>query len=151
MIIVGGVSSHPATHVIAAGNVSVTAGNVAVTLPHVAITPSTSTPRLSMSASADMPKLFNWNPRSSVGQKRKSSIGLQKSGKKKKKTATCTHMFVCLATRAQDSLSDGQERASLQMAGLGEKKITFLADSDAQDIYRYTNFHVSLKEEASSY
>ena len=42
---------------------------------------------------------------------------------------------MCLASCNQETTPDGQLRASLQLAGLGEKKVTLLADSDGQDIY----------------
>ena len=42
---------------------------------------------------------------------------------------------MCLANTDQSSAPDGQERAELQIAGLGEKRITFLADSNSLDIH----------------
>lgn len=53
-----------------------------------------------------------------------------------KKVPTWTHTFVCLASTTQDTIPDGEERATLQIAGLGEKSITFPAFSDAQEIYQ---------------
>ena len=72
------------------------------------------------------------NVGSSVGKKRK--LTGRKAGLKKK-IPTWSHTFVCLANSSQDTLPDGEERASLQIAGLGEKKISFCAFGDAQDIY----------------
>jgi hypothetical protein len=48
---------------------------------------------------------------------------------------TWSHTFVCLGCSSQDTLPDGEERAALQIAGLGEKKVSLCAFSDAQDIY----------------
>ena len=42
---------------------------------------------------------------------------------------------MCLSNTDQDTIPDGQERAALQIAGLGEKKITLNAYAEAQDIY----------------
>lgn len=49
-------------------------------------------------------------------------------------------MFVCLASVHQDCIPDGQERAELQIAGLGEKRVSFNAFSDAFDIYKELEF-----------
>ena len=42
---------------------------------------------------------------------------------------------ICLSCYDQESLPDGEERATLQIAGLGEKRITLSADADAYEIY----------------
>ena len=42
---------------------------------------------------------------------------------------------MCLAETDQDIVPDPSDRASLQMAGLGEKKIQFDGDSDAHGIH----------------
>ena len=42
---------------------------------------------------------------------------------------------MCLASVNQETLLDGQERADLQIEGLGEKRITLSAYADAQEIY----------------
>ena len=65
--------------------------------------------------------VFNWNPTSLIGKKRKA-VCARKSGLKKK-IPTWSHTFVCLANINQDTLPDGEERATLQIAGLGEKKM----------------------------
>ena len=62
--------------------------------------------------------LFNWNAR-----KRKGRASVQ-SKPKKKKIPTWTHTFVCLAHRDDDLVPDSQERATLKLAGLGEKRVT---------------------------
>ena len=76
----------------------------------------------------NMLSMFNWNKSSSVGR-------LRKSRGTKKKLPTWTHTFVCLASVSQETVPDGQERSELQIAGLGEKRITLNAYADAQDIY----------------
>ena len=48
---------------------------------------------------------------------------------------------MCLASTTQESLPDGEERAALQIAGLGEKRITLSAFADAQKIYQELAFH----------
>jgi cyanate lyase len=52
-----------------------------------------------------------------------------------KKLATWTHTFVCLASTEQSQVPDAQERASLQIAGLGEKRVSLLQFADVHDIY----------------
>lgn len=80
---------------------------------------------------------FNWNPTTLVGKKRKAAPSSQG---KRKKLPTWTHTFVCLTSASQDTLPDGQERAELQIAGLGEKRISLSAYADAQDIYHELTF-----------
>lgn len=70
-----------------------------------------------------MSPLFDWK-----------GIQKRKSKSKKKKIPTWSHTFVCLSSTSQEVIPDGQERALLQIAGLGEKRITMSAYSDAQDI-----------------
>ena len=83
--------------------------------------------------------MFKWNPSGLVGRKRKA-VGGRKAGYKKK-LPTWSHTYVCLAATNQDSLPDGEERASLQIAGLGEKKISLSADADASEIYQDLSYH----------
>lgn len=66
----------------------------------------------------------------------KRKKGALKYGSKKKmpRNATWTHTFVCLADTTQDLVPNCDERAKLMMAGVGEKKIQLIVDSDAQDI-----------------
>lgn len=83
-----------------------------------------------ISTSSRLSSLFNWNPSSNnVGEKRKSRVN-----NRKKKLQTWTHTFVCLSNTNQEVMPDGQERAELQIAGLGEKRVTLLADADTSDI-----------------
>ena len=71
----------------------------------------------------------NGNPENTVGQKRK---GLdQRSQKKRKVLPKWTHVFICLSSKDADS----QERASLQIAGLGEKRVLLNMYADAHDVY----------------
>ena len=64
--------------------------------------------------------------------------GREKNKPKKKKILTWiltwSHTFICLSSTSQEVIPDGQERAQLQIAGLGEKRITMSAYSDAHDI-----------------
>lgn len=57
------------------------------------------------------------------------------TAKRQKKTAKWSHNFVCLANTQAEFLPDGAERSTLQIAGLGEKKITLDAYADSQEIY----------------
>ena len=75
---------------------------------------------------------FLWDIRGNLG-KRKSGA-YKKGGSKKKKLPTWSHTFVCLASKEQDAIPDSQERASLLLAGLGEKKITFDEYCNHQEI-----------------
>ena len=70
-----------------------------------------------------------------------------KGGNKRKKLPTWTHTFVCLASRSSAVVPDGQERASLILAGLGEKKIQFDEYAVWQEIYEELMFqYPKLKE-----
>ena len=53
---------------------------------------------------------------------------------KKKKVPTWTHTFVCLSHTDDDVVPDSQERATLKLAGLGEKRISMLAFATAQEV-----------------
>ena len=121
---------------------------------------------LQTNVSSEMSSLFQWNPRSSVGssgKKKRKDAGT--SHGKSKNLPSWTHLFVCLASCAQNTVPDSDERALLQIAELGEKTITFYLSSEAQDIYQDLLFHfpislhkvvglscyVYLKEVVSSY
>ena len=69
----------------------------------------------------------------------------------KKKIPTWSHTFVCLANSSQDTVPDGDERASLQIAGLEEKKITFCSYSDAQEIYQELLYNFPKLSEAGGF
>ena len=79
--------------------------------------------------------MFNWNPGSLVGRKRPFQKHPTAPRRQKKRTAKWTHNFVCLASTQSQFLPDDAERSTLQIAGLGEKKITFDAFADSQEIY----------------
>ncbi len=67
--------------------------------------------------------LFDWR-----GMEKRKGKG------KKKKIPTWSHMCVCLSSTSHDTIPDSQERAELQIAGLGEKKISLSSNADAHDI-----------------
>ena len=77
-----------------------------------------------------------WNIGGRGGKRKQSS---QKGGKRKK-LSTWTHTFVCLANTTQDEVPDSDERASLQLAGLGEKRITLCSFSNFSDIHAELTF-----------
>ncbi len=71
---------------------------------------------------------------------KRKSAGTAKCGSKKKyRIGTWTHVFVCVADTTQELVPDSDLRGRLMMAGLGEKKIQFTIDAEAQDI----NFELS--------
>ncbi|XP_019853033.1 PREDICTED: uncharacterized protein LOC109582636 [Amphimedon queenslandica] len=79
-----------------------------------------------------------WNPMSIINGERRaghSSKQLKPPAKKKAKVPSWTHNFVCLARVEQDIVPDSSERAVLQIAGLGEKKIQFPVDADSYYVY----------------
>ena len=97
----------------------------------------------SSSSSSRLSSLFNWNPGSNIGKRKCKWLGgshkVESGPSKRKKIPTWTHTFVCLSSTSQEMLLDGDERASLQIAGLGKKKIIFYASSEAQEIYEELN------------
>ena len=58
---------------------------------------------------------------------------------------------MCLAYSNQETLPDGEERALLKIAGLGEKKISLCAFADAQDIYHKLLFRFPKLSEAGGF
>ena len=58
-----------------------------------------------------------------------------KATEEKKALPMWTHNFVCLSNINTSSPPDLQERASLQIAGLGEKRVSFSVYADAHDVY----------------
>ena len=60
-------------------------------------------------------------------------------------------MYFVLESADQDTLPDGEERATLQIAGLGEKKISLCAFFDAQDIYHDLLHHFPKLSEAGGF
>ena len=61
---------------------------------------------------------------------------------------TWNHTFVCLASTTQDTLPDAEQRATLQIADLGEKKITLPTSSDACEIYEDLLYHFPINPQA---
>lgn len=90
---------------------------------------------------------FLWNTSSLVGKKRNRGGG----GKKKKKLPSWTHTYVCLASPTQRYVPDSDERATLQLAGLGEKKISIDAYSEAEDIHQDLLYHYPKLKEGGGY
>lgn len=80
-----------------------------------------------------MNKQFFWNRRTSKRQYGKHSDA-SNSIKKPKKLQTWSHTFICLARKDQVICPDSDERMALQIAGLGEKKVTFLLDVQSGEI-----------------
>ena len=68
--------------------------------------------------------VFDWK---TIENRRKSKL-------RNKKIPTWRHTFVCLSSTSQDIIPDSQERAQLQIAGLGERRISLSAYADAHDI-----------------
>ena len=88
------------------------------------------TDRLGSSTTSHLSTLFNWNPRNCVGQKGKCGV------KRRRSPPVWTHTFVCLSNRNADMIPSGSDRAQLQIAGLGEKRLSFNLDSSPHDFYR---------------
>ena len=100
---------------------------------HLPTRPAASNRNLSKDISSKISNIFNWNPKSAVGCTKKRKSG-GKSGSAKKRIPTWTHVYVCLSNCFDNSVPDSDERARLQMAGLGEKKITLYLCSEAYEI-----------------
>ena len=62
-----------------------------------------------------------------------------------------THTFVCLSLPSQRYVPDSDERAVLQLAGLGEKKISIDAYSDAQEIHQELLYHFPKLRDGGGY
>ena len=77
--------------------------------------------------------LFNWSTRSAVGTKRKSTRYTPKS--KKKRVLTWTHTYVCLAECDDSVVPDSHYRATLKLAGLGEKRFAVDIYCTGQEFY----------------
>lgn len=81
------------------------------------------------SASGELKKLFHY----SQSNKRKLSTKAQSS--KKKKLKMWSHLFVCLSSPTDESPPDTTLRAELQIAGLGEKKVSLFLYGGSDEIY----------------
>lgn len=65
---------------------------------------------------------------------RKHSLSLTRKSRKRK-LQLWEHAFCCLASTDEDSPPSAMERARLMQAGLGEKKLSFMENADAEDIH----------------
>ena len=74
-----------------------------------------------------------WSPMNVLRKRRSEPVTAK--GKKKQRLPSWTHTFVCLSETDQECVPSPSERATLQMAGLGEKKMVLDGDGDAQAIY----------------
>ena len=81
-----------------------------------------------------MKRNFFWNRSSSVSVGKRSRRMEKEKMTKKKKIQTWTHTFVCLSQKDQDIVPDVEERTMLQLAGLGERKVSFNVDADNWEI-----------------
>ena len=93
-----------------------------------------------------LPRGF-WNVSSKTGKRNKSSTGKSK----RKKIPMWTHTFVCLSSREQEEVPDCNLRADLQMAGLGEKRISLPDYSDGYDIHIELTTHFPKLNNAGGY
>ena len=90
---------------------------------------------ISNAAQLEFNRLFSWNPKSSVGSKRKKGSNQKGGGSKKKRLPTWTHTFVCLANTDDDTAPGSKYRASLQLAGLGEKRLSVDLYADTRELH----------------
>ena len=99
--------------------------------------PSSSAPSRG-SATTELRSLFNWNARGSgvkgKATKRKWSSGISKSAKKGKRGNTWTHTWVCLSSTGDESVPDSEERVTLKMAGIGERRFAVDSTATAQEL-----------------
>ena len=83
------------------------------------------------SSSSEIKHLFHYN--TSFG-KRRNSKGSE-SLSKKKKIKTWSHAFVCLSCPDQNEPPDSKTRAKLQLAGLGEKRLSLFHDGGPEELH----------------
>ena len=98
---------------------------------------------ISNAAQLEFNRLFSWNPKSSVGSKRKKGSN-QKGGGSKKRLPTWTHTFVCLANTDDNTAPESKYRASLQLAGLWEKRLSVDLYADTEGNCTTTSCSTSL-------
>ena len=77
----------------------------------------------------ELKQLFNHGTR-----KRKGTSAIGPSKRKTIEFKTWRHTFVCLSDPEDNEAPEANERAKLLLAGLGEKKISLLIHSSADDI-----------------
>lgn len=89
------------------------------------------TPVSERSASNELKNLFHYTK----GNSNKRKQGASATGsKKKKKLKMWNHTFVCLSIPTDDSPPDCMARAKLQMAGLGEKKVSIFLYGSSDEL-----------------
>lgn len=94
----------------------------------------------SQSAAAELQQAFRFpRSRSRFGRSYKRSSSTCSScsstcSSKKKKIKTWTHTFVCLSKTDHDEIPNANERATLKLAGLGEKRLTVHANATALEL-----------------
>ena len=86
-------------------------------------------------AQLEFNRLFSWNPKSSVGTKRNKGGSQKGRSSKKKRVPTWTHTFVCLANTDDDITPGSKYRSSLQLAGLGEKRLSLDLYADTRELH----------------
>lgn len=77
---------------------------------------------------SELRSLFNW--KNKPRKRRVSASGPSK----KPKVRTWTHTWVCLGRTSDDTVPDASERATLKLAGLGERRFAVDVSLSAQDM-----------------
>ena len=95
---------------------------------------ASATPTNRFAARSELSNIFHWNPNyQPTANKRRGYIIGKRS--KKKRLQTWTHTWVCLARRGDQQTPDAQERSTLKLADLGEKRFPISLFADAQEIH----------------
>ncbi len=81
-----------------------------------------------------------WNEKYFLGSKRSRAPEKGKNVKRSR-ISTWTHTFVCLSRNDQEDVPDSDERGKLQMAGLGEKKLSIPLDANNSKINEELQYH----------
>jgi len=95
-------------------------------------------PASASSGAMELRRLFNWTSSGSrrTGEKRKAGqTSSTNKGKKRKRSVTWTHTYICLAHPDDDTAPTSMERAALKLAGLGEKRFPVDATCTSQEFY----------------
>ena len=77
---------------------------------------------------------------------RKRKLDSKFSPKKKKRIATWTHTFVCLSCTEDDMIPDSDYRTDLQLAGLGEQRVSLPGFADVHDNFSEISYLPQLLE-----
>ena len=100
----------------------------------------------------EMRSLFNWTARTAIGTgKRTKGSGIATAKSKKKKAVTWTHTFICLAQPDDDTVPDSRDRATLKLAGIGEKKFAVELYCTGQEFYDDLLFQYPKLREGGGY